>query len=77
MHTEIDEKLYDLEPSDPFLPPDADATRALEVVPVHDDVYGKIERDGNPGHGRRPDELRVAEDRGRTVVVAMEEGWPR
>jgi hypothetical protein len=37
-----------LESGNPLLPPDADAARALEVVPVHDDVDRQVERDGHP-----------------------------
>ena len=52
-HTEINDELDDLETGDPLLPPDADAARALEVVPVHDDVDGQVEGDGHPGNGSR------------------------
>jgi len=44
----INDELDDLETSDPFLPPDLDATRALEVVPVHDNVNHKVERNWDP-----------------------------
>lgn len=46
--TKINDELDDLETGDPLLPPDADATSALEVVPVHDDVNHQVESDGNP-----------------------------
>ena len=46
--TKINDELDDLETSDPFLPPDLDATRALEVVPVHDNVNHKVERNWDP-----------------------------
>lgn len=36
--TKVNDKLDDLETGDPLLPPDADPTGTLEVVPVHDDV---------------------------------------
>jgi hypothetical protein len=39
-HTNVNDKLDDLAPRDPFLPPDTHATSALEVVPVHDDMDG-------------------------------------
>jgi hypothetical protein len=35
---EVDDELNDLDSSDPFFPPDADATGCLEVVPVHDNM---------------------------------------
>jgi hypothetical protein len=41
-HTDINNKLNDLKASNPFLPPDPDTTRALEVVPVHEDVNREI-----------------------------------
>jgi len=46
--TEINDKLDDLKTGDPFLPPDADTTRALEVVPVHNDVDRQVKGDWNP-----------------------------
>jgi hypothetical protein len=46
--TKINDELDDLRTSHPLLPPDADAARALEVVPVHDHVDGKVEHDDNP-----------------------------
>lgn len=45
---EVDDKLDDLHDGDVLLPPDTDATCGLEVVPVHDDVNGEVESDGNP-----------------------------
>jgi hypothetical protein len=39
---EIDDKLNDLDPRYPFLPPNSNATGGLEVVPVHDDVDGQV-----------------------------------
>jgi len=44
---EVDDELDDLDSCDPFLPPDADSTRSLEVVPVHDDVDSQIEGNWN------------------------------
>lgn len=46
--TKIDDELDDLETSNPLLPPDADTTSTLEVVPVHDNVHGQVKGDGNP-----------------------------
>jgi hypothetical protein len=45
--TEIEDELRNLADSDVLFPPDADAARALEVVPVHDHVDSQIE--GNDG----------------------------
>lgn len=48
LHTNINNELENLKTSDPFLPPDSDATRALEVVPVHENVNHEIQRNWNP-----------------------------
>lgn len=72
--TEIDDELDDLETGDPFLPPAADATGTLEVVPVHDHVDGQVQGDYDPRHGGATQELSVAEDRSRAMVVAVQEG---
>jgi hypothetical protein len=72
--TEIDDELDDLKAGDPLLPPDTDATGALEVVPVHDDVNGEVEGDGNPGNGGGANELSVAQEGSGAVVVAVQEG---
>jgi hypothetical protein len=71
---EVDNELGDLEDGDVLLPPDADATRGLEVVPVHDDVDGEVEGDNNPGDGGVAKKLGVAEKSRGTVVVGVEEG---
>jgi hypothetical protein len=71
---EVDDELGNLEDGDVLLPPDADATRGLEVVPVHDDVDGEVERDNDPGDGGVAEKLGVAEKSGGTVVVGVEEG---
>ena len=72
--TKINDELDDLETGDPLLPPDLDAARALEVVPVHDDVDHQVERDDDPRHRRGPDKLGVAKEGSRAMVVAVEEG---
>jgi hypothetical protein len=72
--TKINDELDDLETGYPLLPPDADATRALEVVPVHDNVDHEVEHDRYPGDGSEADKLSVAEESGCAVVVAVEEG---
>lgn len=46
--SEIDDKLDDLQACHPLLPPDANTSSALEVIPVHDDVDCKIQSDWNP-----------------------------
>lgn len=46
--TKVNDELNDLKTSDPFLPPNADASRALEIIPVHDNMNHEVERDGNP-----------------------------
>jgi hypothetical protein len=72
--TEVNDELDDLETSNPLLPPDSDATSALEVVPVHDNVDRQVEDNGDPGDGGQANQLGVAEKSGSTVVVAVEEG---
>jgi len=72
---EVDDELQDLELGDVLFPPDADAARGLEVVPVHDDVDEEVERDGHPGGGGDARKLGVAEEGGGAVVVGVEEGW--
>lgn len=64
----------DLETSNPLLPPDLDATSALEVVPVHDNVHSQVKDNGHPRDGGQADQLGVAKKSGGTVVVAVKEG---
>lgn len=45
---EVDDELENLHDGDVLLPPDADATCGLEVVPVHDDVDGQVQGNGDP-----------------------------
>jgi hypothetical protein len=40
--TKINHKLDDLQTSDPLLPPDADSTSTLEVVPVHNNMDHQV-----------------------------------
>lgn len=72
---EIDDELNDLHHGDVLLPPDTDAARRLEVVPVHDDVDHQVEGDWNPGDGGMTEELGVAKESGSAVVVGVKEGW--
>lgn len=58
--TEIDDELKDLQTGNPFFPPNADAAGALEVVPVHNNMYQQVEDDGHPWNGGEPYELSVA-----------------
>ena len=46
----------------------------MEVVPVHDNVDGQVEGDGDPGDGGVAEELGVAEEGGGAVVVGVQEG---
>jgi hypothetical protein len=46
--TKIENELGDLANSNVLLPPDANASRALEVVPVHDDVNSQVQGDDGP-----------------------------
>lgn len=73
--TKVDDELDDLESRDPLLPPNADSAGALEVVPVHDNMHGQVERDRHPRHGRRSNKLRVAQERSSAMVVAVKEGY--
>lgn len=69
----IDDELDDLESGNPLLPPDTNTSGALEVVPVHDDVNGQVQADDNPRDRCVSNQLGVAKDGGRTMVVAVEE----
>lgn len=73
-HTEVNDELHNLQHGDVLLPPDADAARTLEVVPVHHDMDQQVNRDGNPLHCGEADELSVAQECGGAVVVGVEEG---
>jgi hypothetical protein len=74
VRTNVDHKLQNLQNGNIPLPPDADPARALEVVPVHDDVDGQIECNGHPGDGSAPDQFDVAEEGCCAVVVGVQEG---
>jgi len=45
---EVNDELDDLHDGDVALPPDTNAARALEVVPVHDYVDTEVQDDGDP-----------------------------
>jgi hypothetical protein len=71
---EIDDELHNLKHGDILLPPDANATCCKEVVVVHDDMHGQIERNGNPGDGGVAEELGEAEEGCCAMMVGVEEG---
>lgn len=75
MHTKVENELGNLANCDVLLPPDANAARALEVVPVHDNVDGQVQGDDGPRDGGVADELGVAEHSSRAMVVGVEEGY--
>lgn len=72
--TDVNDELENLQHGDVLLPPDANTTGTLEVVPVHDNVNQQVDSDGNPLHGGNTDQLSVAQKGGGTVVVGVEEG---
>ena len=71
--TQINNELQNLQHGNVLLPPDADTTGALEVVPVHDNVHEQVDGDGNPLHGGQTNKLSVAQESRGTVVVGVEE----
>lgn len=73
--TKIDDELDDLETGNPLLPPNADTTGALEVVPVHDNVHSQVKGNGDPRDSGRTNELSVAEEGCSAMVVGVEEGY--
>jgi hypothetical protein len=72
--TKVNDELHNLANRDVLLPPDPNAARTLEVVPVHNNVDSQVGGDDRPRNGCMSNELGVAEERCRTVVVGMEEG---
>jgi hypothetical protein len=73
LHTDINDKLDDLETRDIFLPPDSDASRTLEVVPIHENVNHEIQSNHDPGNRCKTNQLGIAEEGSGTVVVTVEE----
>jgi hypothetical protein len=65
--------LGDLETCDPFLPPNADASGALEVVPIHDDMDHEVEGNGNPGNGGQAYQLSIAKEGSGAMMVSVKE----
>jgi hypothetical protein len=70
---DVDNELDYLEASHPLLPPDANPTSTLEVVPVHDNVDCQVQSNDSPLNRSMPNQLGVAQDSSRTMVVAVEE----
>ena len=70
---DVDDELDYLEASDPLLAPDTDPTSTLKVVPVHDNMDCQIQRYDSPLNRRMPNQLGVAQDSSRTMVIAVEE----
>lgn len=73
MITEVYNKLGDLETGNPLLPPDTNATGALEVVPVHDNVDHQVECNWDPRDGSQANKLGVAEQGSGAMMVTVEE----
>lgn len=71
--TKIEDKLGNLANGNVLLPPDADSSRALEIVPVHDNVDTQVQGDDRPRDGSMTNQLGVAEESGRAMVVGVEE----
>lgn len=71
--TKIEHKLDDLHDGDVFLPPDADAARALEVVPVHDNMNHQVQGNDDPRNRSVADQLGVAEESSCAMVIGMQE----
>jgi hypothetical protein len=72
--TKINDELDDLKASDPLLPPDANTTSTLEVVPVHHNVNEEVDGDRHPLDSSQTNQLSIAQESGGTVVVGVEEG---
>lgn len=72
--TKVNDELHDLQASDPFFPPDANATSTLEVVPVHDHVHQQVDGNRNPLHSSQTNKLGIAEKSRGAVVVGVKEG---
>lgn len=76
-HTKVNDELCDLESGDPFFPPDADASRSLEVIPVHNDMYSQIQGDRYPRHWGLPNQLGITKKCRCSMVIAVQERWQR
>ena len=75
MLTKIDDELNDLHDGDVALPPNANSARGLEVVPVHDDVNHEVQGDRDPGDRGVANELGVAQQGCRTMMVGVKKGF--
>lgn len=72
--TKIQDELENLHDGNVLLPPNPDSTRTLEVVPVHNHVHSQVQGNGNPRNRGVANQLCVAKEGGRAVVVGVEEG---
>ena len=75
VRTKINDELDDLKTGDPLLPPNANTTRTLEVIPVHDNMDHEVEGDWHPRYRSQTNQLSVAEKSGSAMVVAVKEGY--
>jgi hypothetical protein len=66
--------LGDLESGDPFLPPDANTTGALEIVPVHHNMNQEIQGDWDPRDRSISYQLSITQQGRSTMMVRVEEG---
>lgn len=66
--------MNDLSSSNPLLPPDSNSSRALEVVPVHDDVDKQVQGNWNPRDRSVTNELSVAKKGSSSVVIRVQKG---
>jgi hypothetical protein len=71
--TKVDDELNYLKASDPLLPPDADATSALEIIPIHYNMDRQIKGNWHPGHSSKTNQLGIAKKSGSTVVIGVKE----
>lgn len=69
---QVQDKLDDLETSDPLLPPHSDASGGQKVVPVHHHVHTQVQGDGDPGNRGFTDQLGVAQQGGSAMVVGVQ-----
>lgn len=64
----------DLGSGNPLLPPDSNTSRALEVVPVHDDVDKQVQGDWDPRDRGVTNKLSVAKKSCSTVMIGVQKG---
>ena len=71
--SDVDDELNNLKLGEVLFPPDVDFERGQRVVVVHDNVYEKVNGDGDPLHCRVLIKLYPAEEEGGGVVVLVQE----